>query len=124
MQKIMEVYDLKADKAEQLAGVHRTWRVPAETPMTAAEIEALGYFGPRLLPTGEWAALHRFLFTTDLIVGIDRFGYRTRFGYESAFDALNALTQWGGTGDPSGPWIKEKGQGRDRENPNAHKLHS
>jgi hypothetical protein len=88
--------------------------------MTGAEIEALEYKHPRLLPTGEWAALQQMVFTVGLFVGIDETGYRTRFCYPHFFPAVIALVEWDGTGDPPGPWIKEKGGPiPDRPNPRA-----
>lgn len=80
--------------------------------------ELTDLWGPtvRLLPCGEWACTHRFLFTTGLLVGLHGIGYRTRFCYPSAETAANALAQWDGRGDPPGPWIKEKGNG-ERSNP-------
>ena len=38
--------------------------------MDADTIIALGYAHPRKLPSGEWAAVLDFLFTTGLVVGI------------------------------------------------------
>ena len=88
----------------------------AAPPMSPAEFEANGYALPRLLPTGEWAALHKFIYTTGLVVGIDATGFRTRFCYATSFDAAIALLEWDGQGDPPGPWIKEKGR-VERSNP-------
>jgi hypothetical protein len=83
-------------------------------------IEGMKYL--RKLPTGEWVGLRDFMFTTGLLVGVDMTGYRTRYCYAKEDDALQALLLWDGTGDPEGPWIKEKGRGldgsfRDRTNP-------
>lgn len=72
---------------------------------------ANAYYGVRLLPSGEWAAIHNFLFTTGLMVGLDRTGYRTRFCYESVPEALVALEAWDGQGWPPGYWIKQKPEG-------------
>ena len=89
--------------------------------MDAATIIALGYAHPRKLPSGEWAAALDFLFTTGLVVGIEELGYRTRFCYPTNAQARAALMVWDGQADPPGPWIKEKGPGVDRSNPNrAH----
>lgn len=84
--------------------------------ITAQEIVGLGYFTPRLMPTGEWAAIGRYLFTYGLVVGIDERSYRTRFCYRLRQDAEMALEDWDGTGDPPGKWIKEKGE-IERSNP-------
>lgn len=88
--------------------------------MTAEQIiEANGYLNPRRLPTGEWAAISIFMFTAGILVGIDEVGYRTRFCYHRLADAQKALAEWDGTGDPPGPWIKEKGRAGERSNPMA-----
>jgi len=89
--------------------------------MNKEVIESLGYFSPKLLSTGEWAALGKFIFTTGLLVGIDEVGYRTRFCYKYSTDALIALNAWDGVGDPPGNWIKEKGS-IERNNPNLNKI--
>lgn len=82
-----------------------------------------GYTNIITLPTGEVVALFEFIFTTGLIVGLDRFGYRIRFCFESAEDAYNAMKDWDGKGYPPGPWIKAKGKNEagdfvDDSNPN------
>ncbi len=87
--------------------------------MNESTLIALGYDSPRLLPSGEWAALLDFLFTTAVVVGIGELGYRTRFCYPSRKDAATALETWDGAEDPPGPWIKEKGPGADRSNPRS-----
>jgi len=84
--------------------------------MTAEAIIGYGYSFPRLLPTGEWAALRSFFYTCGLCVGLDKTGYRTRFCYETATDAFGALVTWDGEGDPPGRWLKEKGR-HERHNP-------
>jgi hypothetical protein len=90
--------------------------------MTAEEIEQLRYQHPRLLASGEWAALQHMFFTVGLFVGLDETGYRTRFCFEHYADARMALESWDGHGDPPGPWIKEKGApGGDRRNPATFK---
>jgi hypothetical protein len=77
----------------------------------------LGIFLSRKLPSGEWAGVQRMMFTVALLVGLDEFGYRTRFCYPLGMPAIEALAAWDGHGDPPGPWIKEKGEGGDRTNP-------
>lgn len=67
-----------------------------------------GYTDIRKLPTGEWAAVKRFLFTFGLCVGLDRSGYRTRFCYGTEIEAAAALHKWDGEGFPPGWWIKMK----------------
>lgn len=74
------------------------------------------YMPTRRLPTGEWVGVRRMLYTVGLFVGLDEVGYRTRFCYPDLLSARSALEEWDGTGDPPGPWIKEKGQ-VERSNP-------
>ncbi len=50
------------------------------------------------------------MFTTGLIAGLDRYGYRTRFCYETAPEAERALAEWNGEGWPPGYWVKQKPQ--------------
>jgi hypothetical protein len=88
--------------------------------MTEEEIIELGHTAARLLPSGEWAGTRNFFYTTGLIVGIDEAGYRTRFCYPTLTTALAALAAWDGSGDPPGPWLKEKGQ-NERRNPATFK---
>ena len=70
--------------------------------------EELGYRNIRTLPTGEVAATLRQIGTTAIVIGLDDFGFQRRYCYEGEFDAARALAVWDGSGDPSGPWIKEK----------------
>ena len=93
------------------------------------DVAELGYFEPRVLPTGELAALNKFLFTVGILAGIDEFSYRCRWCFESAEAASRALQAWDGRDDPPGPWIKQKGKNDagevvDRGNPATceHKL--
>jgi hypothetical protein len=90
--------------------------VREQNRVSAEEIEALGYRCAKLLlATGEWAALRQMNYTTGLFVGLTRIGYRTRFCYENGIVAAAALSVWDGSGDPPGPWIKQKPE--DRLNP-------
>ena len=96
---------------------------PTESDLSFTEqMCAEGYVLPIKLPTGEWAALNQFMFTVGLVVGLDPYGYRCRYCYESGREATQALLLWNGEGDPTGPWIKHKGKTRegkvvDRDNP-------
>ena len=89
--------------------------------MNEKDFIELGYAFPRLLKSGEWAAVYPFLFTTGLVVGLNESGYRTRYCYKSPLEAAVALTNWDGLGDPPGPWIKQKG-GVERTNPNFQNI--
>lgn len=88
-------------------------------PALAAVLQANGYKFAHRLPTGEIAGIMPMIYTVGLFVGLDETGYRTRFCYPTFADAALALLEWNGSGDPPGPWIKEKGApGGDRANPN------
>jgi hypothetical protein len=80
-------------------------------------MESEGYTDVRLLESGEWAGLRKFIYTTGLVVGLDRTGYRTRFCYQHTDEARAALEVWTGSGDPPGPWLVRKGEGGDYRNP-------
>ncbi len=76
---------------------------------TADDIQSLGYYAPRQIASGEWIAVQKMLFTTGLfVIDADGAGWRTRFCYEHSIDAVLALLEWDGIGDPPGPWVKEK----------------
>jgi hypothetical protein len=72
------------------------------------ELVANGYRNIRRLPTGEWAAVLKFIFTWGLCVGLDRDGYRTRFCFETREEATNSLNSWDGKGFPPGWWLRQK----------------
>jgi hypothetical protein len=82
-------------------------------------LNAEGYVRCIVLPNGLIAGLYQQLYTTGLVVGLDGGGYQRRYCYEHKADAAAALDAWDGTGDPSGPWIKEKPS--DRLGPGATK---
>ena len=75
-----------------------------------------GYEHARILATGETAGVQRLLMTTALYVGIERWGWRTRYCYGSRAEAEAALAAWDGHGDPPGEWVKQKPE--ERLNPN------
>lgn len=85
--------------------------------MTVQELEDQGYTNINFIG-GKCYAILRFIFTTGLVVGIDSVGYESRYCYSNHIDAVKALEEWDGTGDPTGNWIKQKGLGGDRPNPN------
>lgn len=79
-----------------------------------------GYEAAKELPDGRVIGLFPFLFTTGLVVDIDERGNYNggRYCYAKRHEALQALMQWDGVGDPPGPWIKHKGgPAGDRSNP-------
>lgn len=79
-------------------------------------LETEGYYEIRNIEGQGLCGLRKFAFTTGLIIGIEQLTYTGRYCFPSEQDALNALNDWNGTGDPSGNWIKYKGFGVDREN--------
>jgi hypothetical protein len=68
-----------------------------------------GYTDLKELDTGEVAGLFKFLFTTGLVVGLTKYGYRVRYCFEHVSDARQVLKTWNGIGHPDGNWIKAKG---------------
>lgn len=89
--------------------------------MTESDFNAMGYDWVRMLPTGEFAGMRRMTFTFALVVGLDDYGYRTRFCYPDYKSCVDAIIAWDGRGDPPGPWIKEKGRQGERSNPQETK---
>ncbi|ULQ48359.1 hypothetical protein JN531_017145 (plasmid) [Flagellatimonas centrodinii] len=78
-------------------------------PGTLIAFEAMGYTNLRVLPDGRVVALHPFLFTVGLVVGLTATHYQHRYCYPDAASAHAAITSWDGVGHPPGPWIKRKG---------------
>ena len=79
---------------------------------------AENYLRWRQLPDGRWLAVQNMLFTTALLVDVTALSWRRRFCYEDPAEAVLALEEWDGMGDPPDPpgmWIKEKPG--DRMNP-------
>jgi hypothetical protein len=74
-----------------------------------------GYECIRMLPGGEASGIKRFIHTWAIVVGIDKFGYRCRYCYETQHAAYIHHLQWEGKGDPPGPWIKKKGRDENGE---------
>ena len=77
-----------------------------------------GYLLPHKLPTGKWVGCLQMNYTGGLFVGLDESGYEKRYCYQTIYGAMVASLEWDGEGDPPGNWIKEKGNGIDRINPN------
>lgn len=66
-----------------------------------------GYFGLRQLETGEIWGLKRFIFTTAIVRGINKYGYSSRYCYENLLDAQTAFDDWDGTGEPTGYIVRK-----------------
>jgi hypothetical protein len=65
-----------------------------------------------------WCALVDMLNTCALAIAITQASAESRYCFEHYSDALDSLMSWNGIGDPPGDWIKQKGLGIDRINPN------
>lgn len=76
-----------------------------------------GYTDVRTVAGRGLCGLSRFVFTVGLVYGIDFDGYQGRYCYGSRSDALAALKEWDGAGDPPGNWIKHKGLAGEYKNP-------
>ena len=76
-----------------------------------AVYERIGYKHLHIISSRGLRGLHRFMFTTGLVYGLDSCGYVGRYCYENYADALDALISWDGIGDPpDSNWIKHKGE--------------
>lgn len=83
-----------------------------------SKFEEYGYTPVKQLADGRWIGVYNMAYTTGLFVDLDEAGYDHRYCYEHRRDTVAALEAWDGTGDPPGPWIKQKGaEGGDRMNP-------
>lgn len=90
--------------------------------LTNREIIEESYDHVREIPGRGLCGIGHFIFTSGLVVGITDFLYHGRYCYERLADAKEALETWDGIGDPPGPWIKYKGEGGERRNPNFSKT--
>lgn len=77
-------------------------------PLNADTLREIGYSEARLLPGRGWCGLMRMMYTTGLFYGLDQCSYKGRYCYHSWLEAVEALRNWDGQGDPPGEWIKEK----------------
>ena len=84
--------------------------------------EEEGYKKVRFIPNRGLCGLKRFAFTTGLVIGLDEIGYEGRYCFANNSDAEKSFAEWNGEGDPSGDWIKYKGQGGERSNPKLLKI--
>jgi hypothetical protein len=81
------------------------------------------YLYLREIPGRGYCAIHRYLFTTGILYGLDFLGLQGRFCYETTLEAYLALELWTGEGDPPGNWIVNKdNRTGDRYNPNYIKT--
>lgn len=73
-----------------------------------------GYVHLREVPGRGVCGVFRFIYTWGLCWGLDGGGYRGRYCYGGQMEAMVALEQWSGEGDPREGWIKYKGEGGER----------
>ena len=67
------------------------------------------YSHVRYVPTRGYCGIQQMLFTCGLFVTLDEYGYKGRYCYRSEEEAVAALEEWDGEGDPSGDWLAKKG---------------
>lgn len=73
-------------------------------------LEKEGYYNLKNIPNKGICGLRRFLFTTGLCYGIDEYSHAVRYCYQTNADAVEAIEEWDGNGDPKDEnWIKHKG---------------
>jgi hypothetical protein len=90
---------------------------PLEQAKFLTEMIGAGYTSVRPIRGGShWAGLHKFMFTSAIIVGRmgDHIGYDDRWCYHTDEDAQKALDAWDGVGEPDG-WHRHPGTGRRRQ---------
>jgi len=84
----------------------------------------VGVYLLREVPNKGICGLVRFAFTVGLCYGMttDDFQfYEGRYCFPLGIDAVTALAEWDGIGDPAGNWIKHKGGIGEYSNPNYEK---
>lgn len=82
------------------------------------ELNDQGYFMILERPNRGICGLFHMAYTIGLVYGMDESGYEGRYCYHNLADAVSALVNWNGDGDPDDPhWIKHKGLGIDYSNP-------
>ena len=94
------------------------------TPEVSNRLTREGYYMLKEM-NGVIYGLYDFIFTTGLVVNInpvldiwsDQYEYRYCYPKEKLRECILALHIWDGKDDPTGPWIKQKGPGIDRLNP-------
>lgn len=76
-----------------------------------AMLKSEGYENIREFPDGTIAATFQFLFTSAIISDIHQYGYEERWCYHTKADAIAALDNWNGIGEPTG-WHRHPATGR------------
>lgn len=101
----LKVKPKRGEKERMEALIHQSKVVQQENPdpreyySSTREIKGRGLCG-----------LCVFIHTTGIVWGIDQHSKAGRWCYEHHADAVEAFAAWDGVGDPSGPWIKYKGE--------------
>jgi len=76
------------------------------------------YYEVREIPERGICGLQRMLYTVGLFYDIKEPTVGGRYCYKNRADAVQAIREWNGIGDPPGPWIKHKGRAGEYSNPN------
>jgi len=66
--------------------------------------------------------IRRMAYTVGLFYGMTEDDYIGRYCYHTMGEAIDAILEWSGIGDPPGNWIKHKGGDGERSNPNYDKT--
>lgn len=86
--------------------------------MTSLEIDnylrANGYSMLMDKDSSKLCGIGQSIFTWDLYVNLDENGFSGKYMYETKGEAIRAIIDWDGNGDPGGNWIKYKGEGGER----------
>lgn len=90
-------------------------------PDLVACLKENGYIALRLMPDGTVAGINPFIYTYGLCTKLDFCGYYARWCYKHPIEAMLALAEWDGEGDPPGKWIKQKGP-VERHNPALYDI--
>ena len=89
--------------------------------ITREYLEQQGYRSIKQCKNGVWVGVYSMIYTFGLCIGLDEFGYNNIYCYENLEEVLKACMLYGGEGDPSGPWIKRKGEDGEKMGPGAKK---
>lgn len=85
-------------------------------------LQAEGYRDFRRLEGRGWCALHDYIHTCGIVVGLTEWSYEGRYCFASSNEARDAFLAWDGRGDPDGPWLKWKSAAGERLGPGWAQL--
>lgn len=81
-----------------------------------------GYYeGLRVLPDGRVLGVLRLMYHWTLHIDLHDTGYEDRYCYQTSAQALAAMNEWDGTGDPGYGWHRHPATNRRRPNGDASK---